>query len=84
MPHTSTHQELLDNLNLTALHVMHVRDWNHDMELQANKESDANESNPSDYNSDNDILELINISPPSPILLFIFLNILNSESKSDS
>ena len=84
MPRTSAHQELLDNLNLTALHVMHARDQNCDVQLQANEESDADESDPGDRDSDDDILEPIIISPPSPILPLIFLDILDSESESDS
>ena len=84
MPRTSARQELLDDLNLTALHVMHARDQNHDVQLQANKESDADESDPGDRDSDDDILEPIIISPPSPILPLIFLDILDSESESDS
>ena len=61
MPHTSACQELLDNLNLTALHVMHARDQNHDMQLQANEESDADESDPGD------LIYLSRLSFPLPL-----------------
>ncbi|KAF8554372.1 hypothetical protein OG21DRAFT_1484755 [Imleria badia] len=80
--------KLLDDLNLTALHVIHARDRNHDAQLRANEEpeSDADESDPGDCDSDDDILQPIIISSPSPILPLIFLDsdILDSESESDS
>lgn len=89
VPCTSARQELLDELNLTALHVTHARDQNRDtlLQISADSENDLDDSDldtDGDCDSQDDILAPIIISPPSPILPLIFLDIFDSESELDS
>ena len=82
MPHKSTHQELLDELDVVALHVTEVRARNKLQLVQV--ESDIDDNDLYVDNEEDDMFEPIIISPPSPIPPLILLNVLDSESESDS
>ena len=82
MPHKSTHQELLDELDVIALHVMEARARNKLQLVQV--ESDIDDNDLYVDNEEKDMFEPIIISPPSPIPPLLLLNILDSESESNS
>lgn len=81
MPYTSARQELLNDLNPIALHVMQARDQSALLYMR----SDIDDSDlDTDNNQNEDVLKLIFILPPSLISPLIVLDILDFESKSDS
>ena len=82
MPRKSTRQELLDELDVVVLHVMEVRARNKLQLVQV--ESDIDDDDLYVDNEEDDMFEPIIISPPSPIPPLILLNVLDSESESDS
>ncbi|KAF8547087.1 hypothetical protein OG21DRAFT_1490526 [Imleria badia] len=79
MPHVSARQELLNELHYVALHVLEAREQViHAAPLHDDDNFDFFE----DIDDDNNLAPII-ITPPSPILPIIFLDILDSDSESD-